>query len=325
MVLRKRLNREIAMRRILSTGLAAAIVAAAGLVSPAVAEYPERPVTFVVPWPPGDLEDQLTRMIADEMTAATGKSAKVVNRPGGGAVEGATFVSQSNADGYTIGSFVIDVPTMHILKKASTYDRSTFEPIGIFLTYPFALVASKDAPYNDLKELAEYAKANPVSLGHFGYDVIPTMATFKAAKDLGFKFATDAPAELLDCATLSSGTANVINTTMALVLPCLDKVKVLAAYTDAPLSLFPEAKLLKDQVPGLDITLWNGLFVPKGTPQEVKDKIAAIAKKAVLGDKALGLAKATGAGVYWLDAKEAQARIDADYVRAEALMKAVTP
>jgi tripartite-type tricarboxylate transporter receptor subunit TctC len=298
---------------------AACLVAFCG--ASAFAEYPERPVTFIVPWPPGDLEDQLTRIIADEFTAKAGQPGKVVNRPGGGGVEGATAVAQSAPDGYTVGSFVIDVPTMHIIKGNAPYDRDTFEPIGIFLTYPFALVANATAPYSDMASLAEYAKANPVKLGHFGYDLIPTMATFKAAKELGFKFSADAAFDLLDCSTLANGDADVMSTTMALVLPCLDKVKVLAALTDTPLSVFPDAKLLSEQVPGLKITLWNGLFVPQGTPQEVKDKIAAIAKEAVAGEKAQEIAKATGAGVYWMDAAETAARIDQDYKDAEQLVK----
>lgn len=286
------------------------------------AEYPERPVTFVVPWPPGDLEDQLTRIIADALTEETGVPGKVINRPGGGAVEGATFVAQSNPDGYTVGSFVIDVPTVHIIKNVATYDRSTFEPVGIFLTYPFALVARGDAPYSDMASLADYAKANPVKLGHFGYDVIPTMETFEAARQLGFQFAADTPADLLDCALLQSGDVDVMATSMALVLPCLDNVKVLAAYTDAPLSLAPDAKLLSQQVPGLDITLWNGLFVPKGTPQEVKDKLAAVAEKAMQSEKAQDVARNTGAGVYWMGPAEAAKRIDADYAAAEKLVAA---
>jgi tripartite-type tricarboxylate transporter receptor subunit TctC len=309
------------MRLLASTALAA-VLAVSPLAVPASAEWPERPVTFVVPWPPGDLEDQLTRLIADALTEATGKPGKVVNRPGGGAVEGATFVAQSSPDGYVVGSFVIDVVTMHIIKQAAPYDRSTFEPVGIFLTYPFALVARKDAPYGTLRELAEHAKSNPVSLGHFGYDLVPTMATFKAAQELGFAFAADAPAEALDCATLSSGTVDVMNTTMALVLPCLDDIKVLAAYTDAPLSLFPDAPLLRDQVAGLDITLWNGLFVPKGTPQAVKERLAAIASEVMVGEKARAIAEQTGASVYWMGEAEARARIDADFARAEALVKA---
>ena len=310
------------MAYLIRSALAVAIATAA-MALPAHAEYPERPVTFVVPWPPGDLEDQLTRIIADAMTKETGKAAKVINRPGGGAVEGATFVAQSNPDGYTIGSFVIDVPTVHVIRKAATYDRETFEPVGIFLTYPFGLIARKDAPYNDLKSLAEYAKSNPVKLGHFGYDVIPTMVTFMAAKDLGFKFSADTPADLLDCPLLSSGDVDVMAGSLALVLPCLDKVQVLAAYTDTPLSLFPDVKLLSEQDPGNAVTLWNGLFVPKGTPQEVKDKIAAIAEAALKGEQAQGIAKETGAGVYWMGAADAAKRIDKDYADAEALLKAI--
>lgn len=307
----------------LVTLLTAATVLAGAFVAPAAAEYPERPVTFIVPWPPGDLEDQLTRIIAEEMIAATNVPAKVINRPGGGAVEGATAVAQSDPDGYTIGSLVIDVPTMHIIRANAAYKRDDFEPVGIFLTYPFALVALKTAPYNTLAELAEHAKANPVKLGHFGYDLVPTMATFAAAKKLGFKFGSDAGFDMLDCGTLKNGDVDVMNTTMATVLSCLDDVKAIAAYTDAPLSIMPDAKLLSEQVPGMDITLWNGLFVPKGTPQEVKDKIAAIAEKAMMSDKAQEIAKATGAGVYWMGAEEAAKRIDKDYLAAEQLVKDV--
>jgi tripartite-type tricarboxylate transporter receptor subunit TctC len=308
------------MRKFTSLALASVLLASA-LFVPAHAEYPERPVTFIDPWPPGDLEDQLTRIIADEMTAKTGVPAKVVNRPGGGAVEGATAVAQSDADGYTIGTFVIDVPTMHVIRANATYKRDTFEPVGIFLTYPFALVAKKDAPYSNLAELAAYAKDHPVKLGHFGYDLIPTMETFVAAKRLGFKYSADAAFDMLDCSTLANGDADVINTTMALVLSCLDQVKVIAAYTEKPLSVAPDSKTLAEQVPGLNITLWNGLFVPKGTPQEVKDKIAAIGEEAMKTDKALAIAKDTGAGVYWMNAADSAKRIDSDYAAAEALIK----
>jgi tripartite-type tricarboxylate transporter receptor subunit TctC len=309
------------MRRLTGILLAGAMLALSGA-GMALADYPERPVTFIVPWPPGDLEDQLTRIIADEMTRETGVPAKVINRPGGGGVEGATAVSQSQADGYTIGSFVIDVPTMHIIQGNAAYDRETFEPVGIFLTYPFALVAKKDAPYSNLAELAEHAKASPVKLGHFGYDLVPTMETFAAAKALGFSFSSDAAFDSLDCSTLSTGDVDVMNTTMATVLGCLGDVKVLAAYTDQPLSIMPDAPLLSAQVPDLKITLWNGLFVPKGTPPEIKERIAAIAERAMQTSKAQDIAKATGAGVYWQNASDAAARIDADYAAAEALVKA---
>lgn len=302
----------------------AALAATVVFAGPAFADYPDRPVTFIVPWPPGDLEDQLTRIIADEMQRETGVPARVVNRPGGGGIEGATAVAQSPADGYTIGSFVIDVPTMHIIQGNATYTSESFEPIGIFLTYPFALVTLADAPYSNLEELAGHARENPVRLGHFGYDLVPTMATFAAAQELGFEFGSDAAFDMLDCSTLATGDVDVMNTTMALVLGCLDDIKVLAAYTDEPLSIAPDGPLLSDQVPGLDITLWNGLFVPAGTPQEIKDKIAEVAARAVAGDTARELAEATGAGVYWMGAEDAAARIERDYREAEELLQAVS-
>ena len=307
----------------LATIIGAATILSLAAVSPALAEYPERPVTFIVPWPPGDLEDQLTRIIADEMTKATGQPAKVVNRPGGGAVEGSNAVATSDPDGYTVGSLVIDVVTMHMIQGNAPYKRDAFEPVGIFLTYPFALVAKKDAPYSNMAELAAYAKTGKVKLGHFGYDLIPSMATFVAAKKLGFKFSADAPFDSLDCSTLANGDADVINTTMATVLGCLDKIKVIAAYTDQPLSLFPDAKLLSQQVPGLDITLWNGFFVPKGTPQAVKDKLAAITEAAMKTQAAQDIAKATGAGVYWMNAADSAKRISKAYTDAEALVAAL--
>ena len=107
---------------------------------------------------------------------------------------------------------------------------------------------------------------------------------------------------------------------MATVLSCLNDVKVIAAYTDAPLSVKPEAKLLSEQVPGLDITLWNGLFVTKGTPQEARDKIEAAAIAAMKGEKAQAIATATGAGVYWMNAADSRARIDKDYAATEKLV-----
>ena len=94
-----------------SLGTAAALVLSAGM---AFAEYPEKPVSFIVPWPPGDLEDVLTRMIAEDFSAEYGVSAAVVNKPGGGGgpFPGAIEVANAPADGYTVGSFVIGVPVV---------------------------------------------------------------------------------------------------------------------------------------------------------------------------------------------------------------------
>jgi len=318
------------MKRFVNPGalaLAAAMTLTAALAmtlaGTARAEYPEKPVQFIVPWPPGDLEDVLTRMIAEELQNETGVAAAVVNKPGGGGgpFPGAAEVARAPADGYTVGSFVIGVPTVGALLGIEGIARDTFEPIGIFLTYPFVLAASGDAPYSDMAGLAAHAKDNKVALGHFGYGLVPTRVSIIAGMDLGFEFGSEAAFDALDCNTLASGDADVINTTVQLVLPCLDEIKPLASITGERIPVLPDTPTMAEQVPGLDISLWNGLFVPKGTPQAVKDKLAAVAERVVMSDKAQKLSQETGALVYWQNAEQSAARIDADYATIEEMFK----
>lgn len=285
------------------------------------ADYPNRPVKFIVPWPPGDLEDVLTRVIAEEMSKETGVPATVVNKPGGGGVLGATTVAQSRPDGSVIGSFVVDLVTSQVVGGNAPYAADAFVPVGIFLDYPFVLATKSDAPYNNLSELAAYAKTHDVSLGHFGYQATPTTITFQAAKQLGFEFTSDSAFDALDCSVLANGDADVINTTTQQILPCLDSkdVKLLTSFTYGRLVTNPEVPTLNEET-GISQTLWNGLFVKKGTPQAIIDKIASIAEKALQAPEVVKLQETTGAGVYWTNSKNAQKLVDLDYENAKKLM-----
>lgn len=228
------------MKKVLT---AAAFVATA---TAALAEYPEKPVSFVVPWPPGDLEDVLTRLIADEFQAMYGVPAAVVNKPGGGGgpFPGAVEVATAPGDGYTVGSFVIGVPVIGPEIGIPELNPNPFDPIGIFLTYPFVIASSKDAPFSTWEELVEHGKDNDVALGHFGSVLPPTQVTFAAAVSSGFDFASEAAFDALDCNTLASGDVDVINTTLQLILPCLDQVNVLASIGGERISLVPTLRLL---------------------------------------------------------------------------------
>lgn len=281
--------------------------------SPAAAEYPSGPVQFIVPWPPGDFEDILTRMIASEMEEATGVSASVVNKPGGGdgPFPGALEVLNGPTDGSLVGSFVIGVPVAGP-NIGIGIEEDSFTPVGIFLTYPFVLAASGDAPYEDMAGLAAYTQDNDVVLGHFGGGLAPTRASMAAAKKMGFEFADDSAFDLLDCNTLSSGDADVINTTLALIEPCLDEINVLANIGEEPIAKLGDVKTLAEQSGVNDLELWNGLFVKKGTPQEVIDVLAKIAADTMAGDEAQQLMQETGARVYWQGMEESQARIETD-------------
>lgn len=299
------------MKHTLTAALAAIVLLGA---LPAAAEYPEKPVSFIVPWPPGDLEDVLTRMIAEDFQAAYGQPAAVVNKPGGGGgpFPGAIEVATAPADGYTIGSFVIAVPTIGHVIGIPELAPEKFDPLGIFLTYPFVLASSKNAPFSTIEEMAEHAKSNELALGHFGAPLPPTRATLAYAKNAGFEWGSEAGFDALDCNTLASGDADVINTTLQLVLPCLDDINVLASITDERIPLTPDTPTLGEVDPTLNLALWNGLFVRKETPQDVRDKIIEVAKATVMSDRAQKLAGETGALVYWQDAATSAERIDTD-------------
>jgi tripartite-type tricarboxylate transporter receptor subunit TctC len=280
---------------------------------PAFAEYPTAPVQFVVPWPPGDFEDILTRMIAANMEKMTGVSASVVNKPGGGdgPFPGALEVLNGPADGSMVGSFVIGVPIVGPVIDIGI-EEDSFIPVGIFLTYPFVLAASGDAPYSNMAELAAYAQDNDVILGHFGAGLTPTKASFAAAKKMNFEFADDSAFDMLDCNTLSAGDADVINTTLALIEPCLGEVNVLANIGSEPITKLEGVQTLSAQSGINDIELWNGLFVKKGTPQEVIDKLDEVAAATMASPEAQALMVETGARVYWQDMAESKARIEID-------------
>ncbi|MEM7208096.1 MAG: tripartite tricarboxylate transporter substrate binding protein [Pseudomonadota bacterium] len=280
----------------------------------AQAQYPEKPVSFIVPWPPGDLEDVLTRMIADEFQATYGVPAAVVNKPGGGGgpFPGAVEVANAPADGYTVGSFIIAVPTIGPQIGIPELNPNPFEPLGNFLTYPFVIAAGENAPYDDMAGLAAHAKSNDVALGHFGAPLIPTRVTQALAVKMGFEYASDAAFDALDCNTLASGDVDVINTTLQLVLPCADKIKILASIGAERIGITPDVPTVAELEPDLDIALWNGLFVHKDTPADAREKIIAVAKKVMASDAAKQLAKDTGALIYWQDVPAANAQIAAD-------------
>jgi tripartite-type tricarboxylate transporter receptor subunit TctC len=306
-----------------TTALLAMSVAAAVCAIPmaAFADYPEKPVSFVVPWAPGDLEDVLTRMIAEDFQAAYGVPAAVVNKAGegGGPFPGAIGVATAPADGYTIGSFIVAVPVVGPNIGIPELAPNPFEPLGAFLTYPFVIVAGADAPYDDMAGLAAYAKDHDVVLGHFGAPLIPTKLTFALARKMGFSYASEAAFDALDCNTIASGDVDVMNTTLQLVLPCLDKVKVLALIGDDRISLTPDTPTVGELAPELGISLWNGLFVHKDTPADARAKIIASAQKTIASDRAQALMQQTGALVYWQTADQTTARVEADIATLGAI------
>jgi len=106
---------------------------------------------------------------------------------------------------------------------------------------------------------------------------------------------------------------------VASVLPCIDDVKVLASVGEDRISLTPETPTVGEVAPELGMSLWNGLFVHKDTPADVREKIIEVAKATVMSERAQKLASETGALVYWQDAEETTARIAEDTATLNAI------
>lgn len=301
--------------------LATVAVALAAMTGMACAEYPERPVEFVVPWPPGDIEDAITRMISDAFQKETGVPASTVNIKGGGGLIGATHVFNQPADGHTVGAFTANIISAHIIRGNAEYERGEFEPLAVIIGYGMMLVAHADAPYNNLQELAEYGMNNNVSLGVFGLNGPPALQTMKMAEELGFTFGSVTAYDETTCQMVLN---REIDVTLGggILRPCLmsGEAKALAAYTTARIPIYPDVPTLEEQVPGISTPGWTGLFVRKDTPQEARDVISRIAKAVVESEEAQAIAANAGAVVQWMPADEAAAFADAFYDRFENLL-----
>jgi len=288
----------------------------------AFAEYPERPVEIVVPWPPGDLEDVIARMISDQIQEDYDVPSAVANQPGGGGVIGATNIWQSGTDGYTVGMFTGNILTAHVIAGRAPFGQDAFTPVGIAISYPMALWVRADLPVHDMAELAAYAQDHPVSLGHFGFNGPPTRQTLLAAQTLGFQFSGSAAFDETNCNTLASGDADAVVSTVQLMRACLDsgEARPIAAYTSARIGVLPDVATLEEQVPGVAAPAWAGLFVPAGTPQEVIDRIAASAERVMHSPAMAELAQTTGAVLDWMPGQAAADYVADQYTRVETLM-----
>ncbi len=272
--------------------------------------YPEKPVNFVVQWAPSPIEHALTRMIAEDFGRRYGTPAARVNKSD--VSPNIMDIADKPADGYTVGSFVIGVPIEGAAVGILGLVPDMFEPLGIFLTHPFVLVASNEAPYSNVTAMANYAKNSNVVLGHAGDSLPPTKAAIAFAKNAGFEWGSDVEFASADCDTLVSGDADVISTTLQRVMPCLEKIKVLASITGGRNPQLPDTPTLGELDPTLVLGFWNGLFVHKDTPPDIRDKIIDVAKATVASERAQTLVEDTGAIVYWQNAEQASRRIVVD-------------
>lgn len=302
-------------RRTLLKGMTAT---AAALTVPgaAWAAYPEKPIEIILPWPPGTETDVGTRVVASALSKVLGVPVQVINKPGAGGVIGATEVTKARPDGYTLGSLNIGPLVSQVIAGNTPYKADEFTPIGLYDTQPYLLLAKADAPYKTMAELAEFAKksSSEIKIGNFGPATVPTLSVNRMAAAGGWKFKSVVfPSTNFN--QITSGDVDLIIVAYPVIAGNLKsgQARALVAMTPTRIAELPDLKTTREQGFDFDVSIWSGLFAPKGTPQEVVDKIGAAMTKA-LGDQSVKDFAGKSSIMYsYLDPAKTMAQMKADH------------
>jgi tripartite-type tricarboxylate transporter receptor subunit TctC len=260
-----------------SAGLLALVSALLGVLGPARADYPERPVTIVVGFPPGGPSDVLARVIAHKLGELLGRPFVVDNRPGAGGNVAGEFVAHAEPDGYTLlmGNNSI------LATNASLYARIGFDPIKDFS--PISLIGSQanilvvnpNVPAHTMGELIALAKANPGKLNfassgfgaaaHLAGELFKTMAQIDIVH-VPYKGAGPALEDVI------SGQDQMMFATAASVVGMIKsgQVRALAVTTLKRTAILPDIPTVDELgLKGFEATTWHGLVAPDGTPKDI--------------------------------------------------------
>ncbi len=259
-----------------------ALLAAAGLLAGAVqaADWPARPITLVVPFPPGGPTDMVARVLAQSVGEQLGQSVVVDNKPGANGNIGNAFVAKAAPDGYTVLYNTSSITLSPALYKKLSYDlRKDLMPVTLSAVVPLALVVNPQLPVKIVAELVDYAKKNPgkLSYGSAGNGNVTHLAAFQVAQHFGIEAAHvpykgSAPADV----DLVAGQIQFMTDTINSVAPFINdgKLRLLAVSTAKRLANFPAAPTLAESgMAGFEAGAWQGVMVPAKTPQPVIDRL----------------------------------------------------
>jgi tripartite-type tricarboxylate transporter receptor subunit TctC len=269
------------MHRRRMLGAALGLFVLVGGAAAAADDYPNRPITLVVPFPPGGSTTIVARIIGDKLAEALGQQIVVDNRGGAGGTIGTRAVAKSAPDGYTLllgytGTLAIG-PTLY---PSAGYDpRKDFEPIGMIGHAPNSLVVHPSFNVHSVKELVAYAKANPgkVNYGSAGVGTVSHVAGVYFANAAGiqlthipYKGTGPALADLLG-GHIPMAFAPIPATHASIAEGSLRGLAVTSAKRSR---LLPDVPTIAEAgVPGFEASLYYGLVAPAGTPRPVIDKL----------------------------------------------------
>lgn len=306
------------MRNFIKKTLFAATVAMCGPVigSTALAadNYPEKPITVIVPASPGGPTEVIGRQVATAMAQDLGQPLTLMIRPGASGTIGASEAARANADGYTLlmnASWQVIYPG--VFKDLRFDPMNDFELIGVMGTVPMVAMVPSASPHQTFEELVEYARENPgyLNYGHPGHAALPYL--------VGQLVNQEGDIEIADITYQGTGPAltdlggehlDLIYAPLAPAIPLLNSghIRPLAVTPATRLDELPDVPTIAESgFPGFDVVTWYGIWVPKGTPEAIKTKLNESMVRSVKTPSVMNILKAQGTVPSYLTADEAQA------------------
>ena len=293
------------------------------------ASFPDRPVTIVVPFPPGGGTDAGARLIAQKLSTRWGQSVIIDNKAGASGMVGSEYVSRAKPDGYTllignIGTFSIN-PSLY---KKMPYDPDkAFVPVSMIAELPYFLLVTPSLKANNVKEFIAFAKANPgaVTYASSGSGSGPHLAgeMFEKATGLDMMhvpYKGGGPA----AADVMAGHVNMYFSTVLESIGSVKsgKLKALGTSSLVRSPAMPELPTIAESgVPGFDAASWIGIAAPAGTSPALVDKIAADVKAVISEQDTKQTLIQQGATPMPLTPTAFKARIESDRVRYAKVIK----
>jgi tripartite-type tricarboxylate transporter receptor subunit TctC len=261
-----------------------------GAAAPAIGQtaWPDKPVTLVVPFAAGGPTDLVARMIAGPMGRSLGQTVMVENTVGAGGTIAGARVARAAPNGYTLFLHHLGMSTAPALYKKLSFDPlKDFEYIGQVVDVPMTLLARKDFPANNFKELEAYVRSHKdkVTLANAGLGAVSHLCGLLFMSQIGVELTT-VPYKGTGPAMndLLGGQIDLLCDQTTTTVPMIKdgRVKVYGVTTLKRLSALPNVPTLDEQgLKGFEVKVWHGLYAPKGTPAPVLEKINAALRVAL--------------------------------------------
>jgi tripartite-type tricarboxylate transporter receptor subunit TctC len=279
---------KLLRREVLALG--AGVAALASLTATAHAQsYPARPVTMVVPFAAGGPVDTIGRIVAERLQAALGQPFVIENVAGAAGTTGVGRAARAPADGYTlsVGSVSTHVMNGAIYNKLGYDPLADFEPIAMVASSPLLLVGKKSLPADDLKGLVGWLKQNPdkATQGTFGAGNISHVTGLYFQKETGTRYAfVPYRGAALAMQDLLAGQIDIVFDFAVTAVPQVraGTVKGYAVTAKTRLAATPDVPTAEEVgLQGFDITYWNAIWAPKGTPKEIVARLNGVVMDAL--------------------------------------------